>query len=57
MDKITHRAAFSYLGIKDLSPKEMHEDMVMTLEELISTSSMITKWAPEFKRGWGKLEK
>ena len=33
MDNISHRAVIRYLGLEGLSPKEIHEDMVVTLGE------------------------
>ena len=33
MDNISHRAVIRYLGLKGLTPKEIHEDMVVTLGE------------------------
>ena len=29
MDNISHRSVIRYLGLKGLTPKEMHEDMVV----------------------------
>ena len=31
MDNISHRAVIRYFGLKNLPPKEIHEDMVVTL--------------------------
>ena len=33
MDNMSHRAVIRYLGLKGLTPKEIHEDMVVTLWE------------------------
>ncbi len=56
MDNISLRAVIRYLGLKGLSPKEVHEDMVETLGEGAPSYSMVKKWAAEFKRGRESLE-
>ena len=56
MDNIGLRAVIRYLGLKNLSPKDIHEDMVATLGEHAPSYSMVKKWAAEFKRGRESLE-
>ena len=56
MDKIGHRAVIQYLQIKGLTPKEIHEDMVATLQDNAPSYSMVKKWAADFKRGRDSLE-
>ncbi len=51
MDNTGLRAVIRYLGLKRLSPKEVHEDMVATLGEGAPSYSMVQKWAAEFKCG------
>ena len=40
---ISHRAVIRYLGLKGLTPKEIHEDMVVTLGENAPSYSMVKK--------------
>jgi histone-lysine N-methyltransferase SETMAR len=56
MDNVGLRAVIRYLGLKNLSPKDIHEDMVATLGEGAPSYSMVNKWAAEFKRGRESLE-
>ena len=56
MDKVAHRAVIHYLGLKGLTPKKVHEDMVATLGEDAPSYSTVKKWAAEFKRGRDSLE-
>ncbi|XP_041364231.1 histone-lysine N-methyltransferase SETMAR-like [Gigantopelta aegis] len=56
MDNISHRAIIHYLGPKGLTPKDFHEDMVITIGEDDPSYSMVKKWAAEFKRGSESLE-
>ena len=51
MDTFSHRAVIRYLGLKDFTPKEIHEDMVVSLGENAPLYSMVKKWDAEFKRG------
>ena len=46
MDNIRH----CYLGLSGLTPKEIHEDMVVKLGENAPSYSMVKKWVAEFKR-------
>ena len=43
MDNISLCAVIHYLGLKGLSPKEIHEDMVVALGENASSYSMVKK--------------
>ena len=52
---ISHRAVIRYLGLKGLTPKEIHEDMVVTLGENAHSHRMVKKWDAEFKRGRDSL--
>ena len=56
MENVGLRAVIRYLGLKNLSPKEIHEDMTATLGEDAPSYSMVKKWAAEFKRGRQSLE-
>ena len=56
MDKVGLRAVIRYLGLKNMSPKDIHEDMVTTLGIDAPSYSMVKKWAAEFKRGRESLE-
>ena len=56
MDNISHRAVIRYLGLKGLTPKEIHEDMVVTLEENAPSYSIEKKWNVEIKRSRDSLE-
>ena len=44
-DKISHRADIYYLGLKGLTPKQVHQDMEATLGEDAPSYSMVKKWA------------
>ena len=46
MDNINLCAIIRYLGLKGLSSKEVHKDVVATLGELAPSYSMVKKWAP-----------
>ena len=48
---ISHRVVISYLG-----PKEIHEDMMVTLGENPRSYSIVRKWAVEFKCDRGSLK-
>ena len=56
IDKIRHRAVIRYLGFKGLTPKQVHQDMEVTLGEDATSYSMVKKLAGEFKRGWESLK-
>ena len=56
MENISHRAVIRYLGLKGLTPKEIHEDMVVKLGENVPSYSMEKKWAAEFRCGRESLE-
>ena len=46
----------SNTSIKGLTPKEIYEDMVATLQDNAPSCSMVKKWAADFKRGRDSLE-
>ena len=43
MDKVGHYAVIHYLDLKGLTPKKIHEDMVVTLGENALSYSMAKK--------------
>ena len=43
MDNISYRAVIRYLGLEGLTPKKIHEDMVVTLGENALSYSMVKK--------------
>ena len=47
----SHRAVIPYLSLTGLTPKEIHEDMVVTLGENALSYSTVKKWDDE----WNKL--
>ena len=51
MEKIEVRAVIKYLCKKGMSPKEIHEDFMETLEKESPSYSTVKKWAAEFRRG------
>ena len=56
MDKIWHRGVIRYLQKKGLTIKEIHADMVSTLEDDAPALSTVKEWAAEFKTGKESLE-
>ena len=56
MESISHREVTFYYGLKGLTSKEIHEDMVVTLGENANSYIMVKKWDAEFKRDWDSLE-
>ena len=56
MDVISHREVIRYLGLEGLTPKKIHENIVVTLEEDVPSYSMVKKWAAEFKHSRTNLE-
>ena len=42
MDNISHRAVIRYPGLTGLTPKEIHEDMVVTLGQDVSVTPRIS---------------
>ena len=56
MDKIWHRGIIKYLQKKRLAFKDIHANMVATLEDDAPALSTVKKWAAEFKRGRESLE-
>ena len=56
MDNISHRAVIRYISMKDLTPKEIHEDMVVKLGENAPSYSMVKTLAAEFKRDRDSLK-
>ena len=55
-DNISHRVVICYLGLKGLTPKEIHADMVIILGENTPSYSMVKKWDAEFKCGRDSLK-
>ena len=51
MDKIWHRGVIKYLQKNELTPKDIHADMVAILRDDAPALSTVKKWAAEFKRG------
>lgn len=45
-----------YLQKKDVTPKEIHEDMVQTLVEDSPSYTTVKKWATEFTQGINSTE-
>ena len=56
MVNISHCVVIRYLGLLGLTPKEIHEDMVVTLGENTHSYSMVKKWDAEFNCGRDNLE-
>ena len=56
IDKTEARAVIKYLQKKGMTPKEIHEDMVQTLDDDSPSYSTIKKWAAEFKQGRESIE-
>ena len=56
MDNARLHAVIHCLDLKNLSSKEVHEDMVGTLGEGVPSLSMVRKWIAEFKRSRVSLE-
>ena len=64
MDNISLRAVIRYLGLKGLTPKEIHVDMTVTVGKnapsrmngWMFNDSPFKKWDVEFKRGRDSLE-
>lgn len=56
MDNVSNRSVIRYLGLKGLTPKEVHEDMVATVGSEAPSYSTVKKWSAEFKRGRESLE-
>ena len=53
---ISHRAFNHYLGLKGLTPKVTHENIVVKLGENVPSYSMAYNWATEFKCDMNSLE-
>ena len=56
MDKIGEKAVIQYLHKKGLTPKDIHNDMVATLEKDAPLYATVKRWVTEFKRGRQNLE-
>ena len=50
MDKVEVRAVIKYFCKKGMSPKEIHDDFIKTLES--PSYSKVKKLAAEFRRAW-----
>ena len=53
---ITHCVVLCYLSLNGLTPKEIHEDMMVTPGENDPSNSMVKDWDAEFNRGSGSEE-
>ena len=51
MEKLEIRAVIKYFCKKGMTPKEIHEDFMETLEKGSPSYSTVKKWTVEFKRG------
>ena len=56
MDNVSHRAIICYLDLKDVTPKEFHEDTDVKLGETTLSYRMVKKWDAEFKHDRKSLE-
>ena len=56
MDKFKCRAVIEYLSLKNLSAKEIHDDMVTTLGAAAPSYSTVRRWRAEFKGGRTSIE-
>src|SRR5262245_16970615 len=56
MDKFSSRAVIQYLQKKRMLSKEIHEDIVATLENDAPSFATVKKWTTEFRRGKESLE-
>ena len=48
MEKVEVRAVIKYLCKKGMTPKEIHEDFIITLGNESPSYSTMKKWATEF---------
>ena len=56
MYKFRHRAVIRYLGLKGLTPKQVHLDMEATPGKDTPSYTMVKMWAGKFKRDRESLE-
>ena len=57
IDKIRHCAVIRYLGLKSITPMQVHQNiMEATLGEDTPSYNMVKKWAGKFKCGRENLE-
>ena len=56
MEKVELRAVIKYLCKKGMTPMEIHEDFMKTLENESPSYSKVKKWAAECKRGGESIE-
>ena len=51
MDSIAERAVIQYLNQNGIAPKDIHTDMVVTLENDAPSYATVKRGVTEFKRG------
>ena len=56
MSIISHHAVIRYIGLKGLTNKELHEDMVVTLGQNVPSCSTVKQWAAVFTHSRESLE-
>ena len=56
MDRVGQCAVIKYLSLKGLTSRQIHDNMVSTLEDPASSYATVKKWAAEFRRGGNLLE-
>jgi len=56
MDKLQKRAVITYLFLKEMSCKAIHDDMLATLGDSALVYNVVKIWLAEFKRGRNSVE-
>ena len=51
MDKTEQRTVIKYIHLKNMTPKEIHADMINTLGDTAPSYSKVKEWCASFKRG------